>query len=273
MDWKKIKKIDSHVHVTFRKMIGSDIKLNTPEKFLGVMKEHNIQKAVVVPINYPYYHAKKSMGENSFELLKFNNNCQARIAKFSKKLICFADIDLFGIEVKDTLQELERAIHNLKLKGIKIHPYNQGIKCNDKRIVEVMYFAKANDLPVIIHSFPQKNKKNTYSSSPKYIVELLQKVKSERVLISHMGGKDYNELRKIKCWFDFSFAGREFWYELGHEKLEKIIRNIGVERCCFSSDYASMEYKKYYEYLNKMNFSSDEITNISYENAEKFLKI
>ncbi len=270
MNWKKIKKIDSHVHITYRKMIGSDIRYNPPKRCLEVMKEHNVEKAIVVPINFLWYHAKMSMGEDGLTCLKYNNDIQAKIAKESKRFVCFADVNFYKTDPKLVMQELERAIFELKLKGLKIHSRNNGLKGNEKVYIDLMRFAKKHDIPVLIHSFPLKGY-NTVWSAPRYFAELLQKVKHRRVLLSHLGGKDWRVLKKIDCFFDFSIAMSELWNELGPQGLERAIRQIGTSRCCFGSDYKCAEYSTYYRFLNKMSFSEEEIEGISRENVLRFL--
>jgi predicted TIM-barrel fold metal-dependent hydrolase len=88
-----------------------------------------------------------------------------------------------------------------------------------------------------------------------------------------MGGEEYKILKEMNCYYDISFASNRLWRLTSSQELEKIIRDIGIEKCCFGTDYPVNQYSTYYNKLNKCNFTQKEISKISKENILNFLKI
>jgi predicted TIM-barrel fold metal-dependent hydrolase len=274
MSWQNIQKIDSHVHVTFAMPESSDIRENTPEKYLQKMEKNNIVKAIVVPINFPYYHAIRDGKHDYLTALKINNDIQASIANQSERFICFADVYFHkSFDQKLVFTELDRAFTKLNLSGLKIHCSNMLIRANDKIILELIKYSKTNNIPVIFHSNPERNSRyyDDYSH-PLLIEDALRKIDYDRVLISHMGGEEFQFLERINCFFDISFAGNRLWKSISSGKFANDIRKIGIEKCCFGTDYPIHQYSTYYSKLDKCYFSTDEISKISLENISNFLQ-
>lgn len=78
------------------------------------------------------------------------------VAQHPQKLIGFASIDPTEIGYMD---ELHRAVEDLKLKGLKLGPIYQNYHPLDERILPVYEYCERNHLPIIIHqgtTFPRR---------------------------------------------------------------------------------------------------------------------
>lgn len=57
----------------------------------------------------------------------------------------------------------------------------------------------------------------------------------------------------------------------GVEFCERLLRRIGIERVLFGTDYPIFPYQRYFEVLDRMSFTVEEIERIAYKNAAKLL--
>ncbi len=60
---------------------------------------------------------------------------------------------------------------------------------------------------------------------------------------------------------------------LGVELCERLLRGIGLGRVLFGSDYPIYPYRRYFEVLDRMGFSDEEIEGIAHTNAARLLKL
>lgn len=59
----------------------------------------------------------------------------------------------------------------------------------------------------------------------------------------------------------------------GIELCERLLHQIGLERILFGTDYPVYPYERYFEVLDRMNFTNEELEQIAYRNAAKLLKL
>jgi len=53
--WQEAPKLDVHAHVVLHERLDTDLVLNTPEMMLEAMDRNHVERAVILPINYPAY--------------------------------------------------------------------------------------------------------------------------------------------------------------------------------------------------------------------------
>lgn len=102
-----------------------------------------------------------------------------------EKLIGFAAVD----PMKDNVHEvLEHAIHDLRLRGVKLGPIYQNIHPLDPKMMPVYEFCERHNLPVLIHqgtTFPQKAPLKY--SFPILLEDVAMKHPKLKMIIAHMG--------------------------------------------------------------------------------------
>lgn len=279
--WHEVPKIDFHAHVVLHAREDTDLKLNTLEMMLEAMDANNVERAVVLPINYPEYFPLT--GDERKDWLKANNDRQATLMRESDgRLIAFADCGFSGpYEIPArAVSELTRAAQKLGLCGLKIHPTNLKVPADDPRFFPVVKKAVELGLPIVIHSYPSAFDPMFDSSAPARIFRLIWAVGLDPedpppFVIAHMGGVHFLEVGIVGgytgVYVDISATLFDICDLYGVEFAERLLRKIGLERVLFGTDYPIFLYERYFEILDQMRFTDEEIEQIAYKNAAKIL--
>ncbi len=271
MDWKAIVKIDSHVHIlpeerrqSFIKYQGENCTWAKAELsyYIEHMEEYNIRKAILQPTNDPYmYYSARKTNEYMAEVLK----------KYPGKFLAFADINFNGAYILDEApKELEYAIRELGLHGLKIHPSNLNIDADDLRLVPLLRKAAELKIPVMYHGNPCMTGFHN-NSAPDKINKMIKVFPDIQFITAHMGGVKYLDAWSGCTWVDISFVLSEFIELYGIEQTNRILRMFGAHRLIFGTDYPERNYEEYFSILDKMDFTEEEKKKIAYENIESIL--
>lgn len=266
--WQEVTKIDFHAHVVLHEREDTDLKLNTPEMMLQAMEENNVERAVILPINHPDYFPLS--GDERKDWLAASNDRQAALMKGSGgRFIAFADCALAG-PYSRVVGELKRAVNELGLRGLKIHPSNLKVAADDPRLGPVVDAAGRLGIPILFHSNPTAYDPDFYGSAPARIFRLMYGRKQPYV-IAHLGRISWLELLEGDCYVEISGALLGISDLFGVEFCERLLRRIGIERVLFGTDYPIFPYQRYFEVLDRMSFTVEEIERIAYKNAAKLL--
>ena len=171
----------------------------------------------------------------------------------------------------DPEKEIERAI-SMGLKGMKLHPDSQHVDMDDPRLMDV-YEIIAGRLPVIIHTGDYRYD----HSHPGRLVEILKAFPDLVVDAAHFGcwsryDVGYDILRDTilsneNVYCDASSAQ----LYLGQRHTRELTRLWGTDRVMFGSDYPMWDPASEYEQFVGANFTDDELENLLWHNAERFL--
>lgn len=127
--------IDIHGHVW-------NTQLDRCNEILGEMDDVGIDRLAVLPIA-PYMS---------------NDAVAAFVAENPERFIGFASVVPFaqttGIPRTDPVEELRRAVEELGLKGLKLHPLIQGFMPSDPGLAPVVRAAGDLGVPVLLHTGP-----------------------------------------------------------------------------------------------------------------------
>ena len=273
-DWKTIKKIDAHIHI-----IPDVVHEANPDaedewvyadqtKYLDLMERYNIEQAIIMPLNDPYLMSME------FTADAVNKNLRELVDKYPNKFYAMADIDVSNsIEVSKTI--LTKAIEEYNLNGLKIHPNNTGMNVDDEYNVALLEEFNKYGLPVFIHSYPNSKDDRSATCRIKYLINKFTDIK---FIISHMGAYQYEELLDTNCYVDISAILPDYVNKLGIKETNAILRKFGVERLIFATDYPCSRclepeeiYDRYFDILNQMDFTDDEINKIAYGNIKNII--
>ena len=277
VDWKQIPKIDAHIHL----MPDDVIKANSDYDdtfvdngsvidYLKIMDANNIECAFIMPFNDPY------MLSMDFTVETVHSNLQKMAISSSSKLKCFADIDIRK-DISQTLSELDRVLIQKEFIGIKLHPTNTGYPIDGEYYSQIFKYANDNGILIEVHSYPREHLSDDVCS-PSRIKNVLNKYAKLKLSIAHLGGFQFEELCGINAYFNISAILPDIVNRFGIERANEILRSIGVDKLVFATDYpdsrclqANEIYDKYFELLNKMDFSQEEVENICKNNALKMI--
>lgn len=278
MKWEDIKKIDSHIHIIpddkakeHLKYESEDWSKATLDNYLPYKEKYNIEKAVIVPINEGGTYFNDSRETNKY-LSKLIN-------KYPDKCICFADVLNHGGYFATDMPKVIEEAYNLGLKGLKIHPSNLGIAIDSLEMVPL--FRKACDLnmPIMIHSYPYAGQDYDLCA-PHRIHRMARIFPDARIIISHMGGVRWMDALEGWEYVDISTFLPELVRIQGLEGTKRILHEFGADRLIFATDYPQVYkvkteniYKEYFNILDKMEFSEEDMEKIAYRNMEKILQI
>lgn len=269
--WESVKKFDAHVHVIpdekreeIIKNYGKDDMWarGSIDILIEDMDKHNIDKAILLPINE---------GRLFYDMRKTNEFIANCVSKAPNRFVGFADlqiIDVYGMH--EASYELEYAVKELGLKGLKIHPSNLNIPADDLRLVPVLRKAAELNIPVMYHSNPWGP--GFYDvSSPDKINKMIKIFPDIEFITAHMGGNRHMDAIKSVTMVDISYTLMDIVDIYGIEITNNILRKFGVDRLIFGTDFPERKYKDYFNILNKMDFTEEEVEKIAYRNIAEIL--
>lgn len=269
--WRSIPKIDVHAHVVLHQRENTDLILNRPEQMLEMMGEHNVEQAVVLPINFPQYFPLQQTQQSDW--LRANNEMQSQLMKESNgRFIAFADCRIDGgyENPERVRQELTHAVESLELRGLKVHPYNLKAPATDSRLQPWYKVACDLDLPITIHSNPTGFDPTFNGSAPCTIYRGLLH-HAECVTVAHLGGISFLETIVGFGYVDVSYTLLMLADLYGIPFCERLLRQIGIDRILFGTDIPICTYSDYERIFDEMSFTQDELERIACVNAKRML--
>jgi predicted TIM-barrel fold metal-dependent hydrolase len=127
--------IDFHAHIW-------NTHVDQVDEVVGQMDAAGLDKIVALPIA-PYMT---------------NEDVAKHVAAHPDRIIGFASVVPFAettsIPRRDPIEELEYAVSELGLKGVKLHPLIQGFPLNSPGLAPVLHAAGRLGIPVIFHTGP-----------------------------------------------------------------------------------------------------------------------
>lgn len=279
MDWKKIRKLDAHVHILPEETLVWKRQedpgcwgMAEEARFLRLMEENNVEKAVLVPINDAGTYFADPDRTNAWmgELVK----------KHPDKFIAFADVVNAGGYFHEMAPYwLERAVEEFGLKGLKLHPSNLGMDIDSLDMVPVIRKAADLGIPVMVHSYPYGRQKFD-CCEPARIHKLAKVFPDVTFVISHMGGYRWMDALGGNEYVDISTFLPELVSLYGIEQANRILRGFGPDRLVFATDWPQVYlcetekiYGTYCDILNQMDFTEEECEKIAYGNMAGVLKL
>ncbi|SFQ44183.1 Amidohydrolase [Lachnospiraceae bacterium XBB1006] len=279
MDWRKIKKIDAHVHILPPEMVRMyrESEPDNPwahadiEEYLKRMEKYNIEKAVIVPNNDGRMYYPKAEDTNRWlgEIVK----------KYPDKFWAFADVRKeASYFMEDSPYVLEEAIQKYGLSGLKIHPNNLQLDIDSLEMVPVLRKAADLKVPVAIHSNPCRVGFHD-NCAPDKINRMIQIFPDLTIITAHMGGMKWQDAITGCGYVDISAVLPEFVNLYGIEQTNRILRRFGADRLIFATDYPDVWFTKaediyevYFDILNQMDFTEDEAAKIAYGNMQEIMR-
>lgn len=270
--WREVPKIDFHTHIVLHERPESDLPLNLPDDMLATMDTHHVERAVVLPINWSEYFPLTP--DERTDWLAANNDRQAALAASSGgRFVAYADLALGDVYTPQrAAAELARAAGELGLRGLKIHPTDLDIPADDLRLVPVLRQAADLGLPVMVHSYPSDSGPSFDYSAPHRIARMAVTFPDVTWIIAHLGGVRFSDVIPIETYVDISGMLLGLCELYGVAFAERLLRRIGLERVLFGTDYPVFAYERYYEVLDQMHFTDDEIGQLAYRNAAAILR-
>ncbi len=260
-----MKLIDVHTHVYPEKVarkatlsicdfydMGSD-NTGTSEELIEKGRSVGVEKYLILPVA-----VRPGLASGINEFIK--SECDAH-----SEFIGFGTVHA---EMDDIISEIDH-IRSLGLRGIKMHPDTQMFNIDDERLYP-MYEEIQGELPIYLHTGDYR-----YDySHPRRLRRVLNDFPKLQAVAAHLGGWSVQDiaqeyLRDTDCLVDISSS----LMFIEPEKAVEYIRNFGVDRVMFGSDFPLGSPEVEVERFMKLPLTDTEREQIAYITAENFLKI
>ena len=296
--------IDAHVHTYQSREIGFQAKqgstmtnyAGTLDELLAIMEKAGISRAVMVnmlplaemrkaavdrlPAGLPQAEREAALSEIDTRMLgrlERRNAWTCDVGRENPALVPFINLDPLQDEATMTGELLDK-VNNHGAKGIKLHPGSQWFYPNDRRLWPAYRTAQELGLPVVFHA--GRFMSPVPYAQPKNFVEVLEAFPDLVLVMAHIGVGYEDEALSLAqthgnlcfdCSAIISHAGADGG--LTEERLVAVIREIGVERVMFGSDFPWYDPADAAARLLRMDFSEEEKRLLLSENAVRIYRL
>ncbi|MBI4338213.1 MAG: amidohydrolase [Chloroflexi bacterium] len=210
-----------------------------------------------------------------------NDYVASIVRQYPHQFIGFASVDPW--KGKQAVQEVERSVKELGLRGLKLHPPLQAFFPNDQRFYPL--YAKCSELriPVLFHSGHSAagstlpgggGIKLKYAAPIPYIDDVAADFPELTIIMAHPGWPWTQEqisvaVHKANVYIDLSgWAPQYFPEELVHNVNTRI-----QDKVLYGSDYPSLQPDRWLREFDAMPIRDEVRPKILLENAKKVLKL
>jgi len=174
----------------------------------------------------------------------------------------------------DLVDELHR-IHDLGLKGVKLHPDYQGVFLFEEKMLPIYKYCELLGVPVIIHMGHDPVSPKVRHAMPYHLVAMNEAFPKLKIIGAHLGGMyAWDEVLHYLCgrkniWFDTSYLNGE----IDPQIMTAIIKKHGADKILFGSDCPWHTPQMEQELIESLPLSASEKDLIYGLNAAELLKI
>ncbi len=202
------------------------------------------------------------------------------VDKHPDRFIGFASVDPH--KGKAALKELERAVEDLHLKGLKMHPTAQAFYPNSRSYYPLWEKAVELDIPVIFHTgmaawgagMPGGGGMKLKYSNPMFLDDVAADFPDLRILAAHPSWPWLEEglavaLHKPNIFMDLSGWSPKYLPSL----LVQYADTRLSDKCMFGSDYPYVSPRRWLDEFAGLGFKQESRRKILELNARRFLRI
>lgn len=259
--------IDIHTHINFGTEANAfgDDKPATPEALLQQMQKNNIIQAGIITI------AKKG---NIKKTRSKNDKIIALTKKYPNQF--FAIGSVHPLDGKLALEELKR-LASQNVKFLKLHPNTQNFDVSRIEVNAVVNLAGELGITVLFDGYSPFDA----NQLGKFIKLALTNPKTN-IIIAHLGGPMFHQLASIGILNKYSWYQRNMWFDISaalpmyinspyKKQLIWIMKEIGIDRILFGSDFPIYSITEALDAFNKMDLTKEEQSKILSKNARELM--
>ena len=241
------------------------------ETFFLQMDVAGIEKAVLLPIDCR--RARKDAVSSNEQV--------AELCRRSKRFVGFASVDPLK---KGAARELENAVKNLGLKGLKLDPALQDFRPNNRKVFPVYEAAASLGIPLLVHTGMSWAPETPLArGNPLLMEEPIREFPRLNFVLAHWGWPWVWEatalaLKYPNVYLDTSCLYYDSPKEFFHFVFSRQIPTTVIERSLrnkvvFGSNYPRVEIKNMVHALKSLALTEGCLNKILRENAERLLGI
>lgn len=234
------------------------------EEWIKEMKEAGIDKAVV--------NGRNINGPVDAVCIIQNEYLSSLQKKYSKYIIALAGIDPANI-IHNALEEVEKSITKLGMKGINIDPGLSSLMMypSDRRIYPIYQKCVELNVPVLIMGGPLAGIDITFTS-PTHIDRIAGDFPDLRIVCGHGFYPYVTEVIGVAFRRrNVYIAPDVYLFFPGGEQYIQAANSFLKDQILFASSYPHRSFKETIDNFNKLPFEKEVINKILYENAAKVL--
>lgn len=176
------------------------------------------------------------------------------------------------------LAELER-VQEAGARGIKLHPNTQGFDVGDPRVRVVVERAGALGLPVLFDSVAVSD-----PGQPEKFMVLAMRCSASQIILAHSFGPKYASAVMFAVLGRYPSFSRNVWLELSGlgcmfagspftDQIAWVMRNHGLDRVLWGSDYPLYDLDEALAALDTYGFGAAERRLLTHENAAGLFRL
>jgi uncharacterized protein len=177
---------------------------------------------------------------------------------------------------QDALDELAR-IARAGVRVIKLHPNTQRFDVAAPEIAAVVKRAAELGIALLFDGFSPFD-----LNQPGKFLQLSLANPTARIIIAHLGGPLFDEMQMFGWIRIFPWNPRNVWFDVSaishflvgspyQDQLVWVVRQIGVDRIVFGSDYPVDTPEHAVQDVRRLGFTADEQRQIFFDNARELL--
>jgi len=268
--------IDSHVHVSEHGTLDRNIEVKIADgtKTLTLPFLHSSLSVNRLLESMDEFHVDKAL-IMSFTGFSSNEFVSKVIKEHPKKFIGFAWVD--NPNLPSSIRELEKAVTELGLKGLKLNPGVQAISPSNPEIFPLIRKATELNIPILIHTYPWPSG-FIHHCLPEHIDILKSNVPNATIIVGHMGYHRFLDLLSIAelpgVYAETSWTLPMVAELFGIDFTTRFIRRLGADNVVFGSDWngSNEELNKQLDLIEKMHLTREEKEKILGQNIRKVLE-
>lgn len=177
---------------------------------------------------------------------------------------------------KDALDELAR-IAATGVRVIKLHPNTQHFDVGAPEVAAVVARAGELGMAVLFDGFSPWD-----ANQPGKFLILAVSHPEVRIIIAHIGGPKFDDMQTFAWLRIFPWYQRNVWFDLSatshflagspyQDQLVWVVRQIGVDRILFGSDYPADTPEHAVQDVRRLGFTAAEQRKIFFDNARALI--
>ncbi|MCR5296915.1 MAG: amidohydrolase [Clostridiales bacterium] len=165
------------------------------------------------------------------------------------------------------LEQEFRELVGLGLKGVKLHPDFQHFEADSVKAMRIYELCADAGLPVLVHTGDHRFD----YSNPNRIAAVLRAFPKLKFVGAHFGGWSVwdDAVRTLSDFDNIVVDTSSTFYALGRDRCRELIRQWGVDRVMFGTDYPMWHPQPEIDCMMEMEWTEDEYRRLFWDNAAR----
>lgn len=250
---------DAHMHVS-QNPTDDDLQLDA-ERALFAADSVDVERAIIIS------NAYSKMAYEDFARRQ-NSFIAQEVKKHPTRLAGACAVN----PLADWAREEMRRCRCEGFKVLKLHTMASGMDLRNeahyRELKRTLTLAKELEYTVLIHgNFPQARRGN----EAELLIQMVNEFSQIRFILGHLMGKEFQVLKNLKNKKALiEVSATPIWMKTSQDReaLAKVMRDVGLERFIFGSDWPVIHPAETLKALKQLPLRTGELNQILYENAQ-----